>query len=155
MILSELLSRESVLISLEAASRDQAFGALVDALPLPGCSDADRAAIKSAVQAREAAGPTGIGNGVAIPHARTLLVPRALLAIARLARPLDMQAADGRPVTWIFLLAIPAADPRSYLPVLAALSRLASDEKLLRRLRQEASPGEVYELLAQFPLLER
>ena len=151
MILSELLRRQSVLVPLPAADRDRAVAALVAALVLPEAA-ASRAAIQTSVLAREAAGSTAIGNGVAIPHARIPGLERTVMAAGRTAQPIAFGSADGKPVSVFFLLAIPAEDPHSYLPVLAALSRLASDEALLRRLRRAAGPDQFFDLIAAFPL---
>jgi mannitol/fructose-specific phosphotransferase system IIA component (Ntr-type) len=151
MILSELLGRQSVLVPLAAADRDRAVAALVAALVLPEPA-ASRMAIQAAVLAREAAGSTAIGSGVAIPHARVPGLPRTAMAAGRAASPIAFGSADGKPVSVLFLLAIPAEDPRSYLPVLAGLSRLASDEGLLRRLRRAAGPDEFFDHIAAFPL---
>ena len=151
MIVSEFLRRQSVRVPLEADTWARAVAALVDALPEPV---APRAAIRAAVLAREAAGSTGIGKGIAIPHARVPGLPATLMAVGRAARPIALADAGCAPVSLLFLLAIPAEDPHSYLPVLAGLSRLASDESLLRRLRRAAGPDELFDLIAAFPLTE-
>jgi mannitol/fructose-specific phosphotransferase system IIA component (Ntr-type) len=152
MIVSELLQRRSVLVPFEAAGLERAVAALVEALPLPATGAPERAAIRAAVLAREAAGSTVIGNGVAIPHARIPLLPRTVMAAGRAARPIEFGSADVKPVSLVFLLAIPAEDPHSYLPVLAGLSRLASDESLLRGLALAAGPDEFFACIAAFPL---
>jgi len=152
MVLRDLLRRESVLVPLDAADRGRAIAALVEVLALPGSGPEDRAAVRAAVLARETAGSTGIGHGVAIPHARAPQVPATCMAAARTAAPVDFAAADGQRASLLFLLAIPAAEPRSYLPVLAALSRLAGDQKLLRRLNKAADRDEFYDLISDFPL---
>lgn len=145
--LSEFLPAESIVAPLEAPSREAAVARLVAALALPG-SAADRDDLAAAVLAREAAGSTGLGNGVAIPHARTRRLAAPRLAVGRAAKPVDFHAADGKPVTLIFLLAVPESDPRAHLSVLAALSRIASDKKLLKALGKAESAGEIYDLLA-------
>ena len=98
------------------------------------------------------AGSTGIGNGVAIPHARTTQITSACLAVARAAEPIDFKSADGRLVTLVFLLAVPDKDPKSHLAVLAALSRMAMDKKLLRQLGKAASPEELRALISAIPI---
>ena len=151
MTFADLLHPDSVLVPLRAADRDAAIALLADVLPLPGGA-ADRAPLKAALLAREAAGSTGIGNGVAIPHARSLNISVPLLAAGRATQPIDFKSADGKPVTLVFLLAVPAADPKSHLAVLAALSRMAMDKKLLRRLNKAASPDEFRAILAELPV---
>jgi fructose PTS system EIIBC or EIIC component len=150
MTFANLLHPDSVLVPLRAEDRDAAISLLVDVLHLPE-GPAGRAPLKAALLAREAAGSTGIGNGVAIPHARSLKISAPLLAAGLAAQPIDFKAADGKPVTLVFLLAVPAADPKSHLAVLAALSRMALDKKLLRRLNKAASPDEFHAILAEIP----
>jgi PTS system fructose-specific IIA component len=147
MTLSDLLSPSSVRVPLEAVDRETAISLLVEALALPGAPD-DLAQLKDAILAREQAGSTGIGNGVAIPHARSRWAAKPLLAVGRLAKPIDFSAADAKPVSLVFLLAVPETDPKSHLKVLAALSRLASDAKLLKALNKTRAPEELVALIA-------
>jgi fructose-specific phosphotransferase system IIA component len=151
MMLSDLLRPNAVVVPLHAASREQAVSLLVDALDLPGAPKG-RDDLKSAILSREEAGSTGIGNGVAIPHARTAQITSACLAVARAAQPIDFKSADGKPATLVFLLAVPDADPKSHLAVLAALSRMALNKKLLRRLNKAASPDGLRAILANIPI---
>lgn len=147
MTLSDLLSPASVLVPLEASTREAAVESLVAALDWNGAPD-DRSALRDAVLARELCGSTGIGAGVAIPHARTAKLKAPRLAVGRAAKPLDFKSADGQPVSLVFLLAVPESDPRSHLKVLAALSRLACDKKLLKALNKTSSPEELFGLVS-------
>jgi len=147
MMLTELVAPASILVPLEAPDRETAIAKLVDALALDGGAP-ERDKLRAAVLAREAAGSTGLGNGVAIPHARTPRVRAPRLAVGRAAAPIDFKAADGEPVSLIFLLAVPEADPRAHLRVLAALSALASDRKSLRALQRAETAEEIRERLA-------
>lgn len=148
MTLSDLSSPGSVLVPLEAETKEAAVAALVGALALTAGAEE----LAAAVLAREAAGSTGIGRGVAIPHARSATLKAPRLAAGLTAKPLDFAAADGRPVTLVFLLAVPEADPKSHLKALAALSRLAQDAKRLRALMRAPSPREFLAELSQVNL---
>jgi PTS system fructose-specific IIC component len=148
--LAELLSVESVLAPMPGSTPESAITALVASLPLR--DEAAKEDLKAAVLAREAAGSTGIGEGVAIPHARTTAVSRPLLAIGRAAAPIDFHAADGLPVTLVFLLAVPAAEPSFHLKTLAAISRIATDKKLLKQMNAAADPRRLFELISVRPL---
>ncbi len=141
MMLLDLLSPSSVVVPLAAADREAAIAGLVDALGLDG-GPPERERLRAAILAREAAGSTGIGNGVAIPHARTSRIKAPRLAVGRTAQPIDFKAADGAPVSLVFLLAVPESDPRSHLRVLAALSALALDKKKLKGLQKAGSAAE-------------
>ncbi len=151
MTISDMLSPASVLVPLPAADREAAITLLIEAIALPG-SPEQRGVLREAVLLREKAGSTGIGKGVAIPHARTPLVSKPRLAAGRAAKPIDFSAADAQPVSLIFLLAVPESDPRSHLQALATLSRLASDAKLLKSLNRASTPQEFLKLLSVLPL---
>ncbi|MFA6004399.1 MAG: PTS sugar transporter subunit IIA [Elusimicrobiota bacterium] len=146
--LADLTRRDAVILPLEAASREAAISVLVDVLAA-SWTPPDLEALKAAMAAREAAGSTGLGNGVAIPHARSPRVTAPALVVGRASRPIEFNSADGKLVSLVFLLVVPAADPKAHLKVLAALSRIAMDKKLLRRMNKAASPDELYQLLAE------
>ncbi|MBI5596551.1 MAG: PTS sugar transporter subunit IIA [Elusimicrobia bacterium] len=148
--LSDVLSPESVLVPLTARSMEEAVKLLVEALPLTAAQD--RGGLEAAVLTRERAGSTGLGSGIAVPHARTTLLTVPRLAVGVAAVPLDFKAADGRPVDLVFLLAAPAEDSKAHLRSLAALSRVGSDVKLLARLRRAGSAAAIYSLLADLPV---
>ena len=100
----------------------------------------DPVAIAAAVLAREALGTTGVGAGLAVPHARLpgLSTPAGFLA--QLARPLDYAAIDGKPVDLVFLLLSPAGDDQAHLANLAAISRRLRDPVTVTALRGAATP---------------
>ncbi len=145
--LSDILRPESVLAPLRSETRDGAIAELAGSLPLPG-APADAEALVEAMVAREQAGSTGIGHGVAIPHARSSRVGSPLLAAGLSPRRIDFSSADGNPVSLVFLLAVPESSPGSHLKILAALSKIASDKKILRSLNASANARELYERLA-------
>lgn len=99
------------------------------------------AGIAAALAAREALGSTGIGGGIALPHARmaTLAAPSGFLA--RLERPVAFDAVDGRPVDLVFLMLSPAADA-AHLRALAAVSRRLRMPGVAEAMRT-AAPGAV------------
>jgi PTS system fructose-specific IIC component len=147
---ADLLRVESILAPMPGADPQNAITALVAALPIKDLSA--RQELLAAVLAREAAGSTGIGEGVAIPHARSSRVSAPLLAIGRAAAPIDFHAADGKPVTLVFLLAVPAAEPSFHLKTLAAISRIAADKELMRRLNGAGDPRQLFDLIASRPV---
>lgn len=151
--LGDILDPLSVLVPLVASDREQAIEALVCALPFDrGDDEIGRRELISAALAREKAGSTGIGDGVAIPHARSSKLSCPRLSVGLSARPIDFNAADGKPVTLVFLLAVPESAPKSHLKALAALSRVVMDKKLLRRMTAASSAEDLYGLLAEKPL---
>ncbi len=145
--LSDILRPESVLAPVRAKTRDGAIAELVGALSLPG-TPADAKALVDAMVAREQAGSTGIGNGVAIPHARSSRLGTSFLAVGLSPRRIDFGSADGKLVSLVFLLAVPESPPGAHLKILAALSRISSDKKMLRSLNASADARELYDRLA-------
>ncbi|MDP2378431.1 PTS sugar transporter subunit IIA [Reyranella sp.] len=96
---------------------------------------------------REALGSTGIGGGIAIPHARmgSLTTPRGLFA--RLAQPVAFDAIDDRPVDIVFLLVAPEGAGADHLKALARVSRLLRDRGLVDKLRATENAEALYALL--------
>jgi PTS system nitrogen regulatory IIA component len=84
---------------------------------------ADPAGLAAALAAREALGSTGIGAGLALPHARLTTILAPLAWLVRLARPVAYEAVDGAPVDLVVMLLSPERDNAGHLAALAALSR--------------------------------
>jgi PTS system nitrogen regulatory IIA component len=88
---------------------------------------------------RERLGSTGIGGGIAIPHARMSALAKPVGLFARLAHPIDFDAIDERPVDVVFLLAAPEGAGADHLKALARVSRLLRDRSLVEKLRATES----------------
>jgi nitrogen PTS system EIIA component len=104
--------------------------------------------IGDAVLSREALGSTGVGNGVAIPHARIPGLSHFCAFFARLEKPIDFAAVDGQPVDLVVLLLIPEAANNDHVRALACVSRLLRDSQIAARLRATSEPSQLYEILA-------
>ena len=135
MLLSDLLAPERVVVPLRGATKDDVMRELV-AAALPDGDAAQRAAVLAALQAREALLSTGIGDGVAIPHAKTGLVGGLLLAAGTSARPVDYDALDGQPADLFFLLLGPESAATEHVKALGRISRVLRRPGLRERLRQ-------------------
>jgi PTS system nitrogen regulatory IIA component len=85
---------------------------------------------------REQLGSTGVGAGVAIPHARLQELARPIGVLARLKKPMDFQAIDEQPVDIVCLLLLPTDQDRDPLNVLAAVARKLRDPNVLRHIRR-------------------
>ncbi len=104
--------------------------------------------IEAALTARERLGSTGLGRGFALPHARLGGPDRFFGLLARLARPIDFDAIDERPVDLVFLLLIPEDAGSEHVAALAAISRRMRDQAVVQRLRKAASAEAMYAVLA-------
>ncbi len=102
--------------------------------------------IREALEAREALGSTGVGAGLAIPHAQITGLNRFFGLFVRLDRSIDYDAIDERPVDLAFLLLIPA-DTNEHLQALACVSRRLRDQTIATKLRKAADARDSYEAL--------
>jgi nitrogen PTS system EIIA component len=104
-----------------------------------------------ALMERERLGTTGIGHGIAIPHARLPELDRLVGLFARLEEPVDFESLDDQPSDLIFLLLAPDSADADSLKALARISRVLRDPALRQRLRQERDREAVYRMLTQKP----
>jgi PTS system nitrogen regulatory IIA component len=142
MKIPDLLSPTDVLIDVRASSKRQLlqeFSAKAAAsLGLP----VDQVA--SYLLKREELGSTGIGKGVAIPHARLPELQRPRGVLARLKPAIEFDAIDGQPVDIVFVLLLPAAAEDSALAALASVARTLRSPEILVRLRGAKTASELY-----------
>jgi PTS system nitrogen regulatory IIA component len=105
--------------------------------------------ILAALQQRERLGTTGIGDGIAIPHAKLEGLAAMTGFLARLVKPIDFEALDGQPIDLVVLLLAPASEGTAHLKALARVARLLRDPQLCARLRDEPSAAGVHALLGE------
>jgi PTS system nitrogen regulatory IIA component len=105
--------------------------------------------VAAEIEKRDDLGSTGIGRGVAIPHARLREIKKPLALLARLKSPIEFDAIDGQPVDLVFLLMLPAASQLDQLNCLAAVARTLRDADVLRRMRSAATTTELYRAVAE------
>jgi fructose-specific phosphotransferase system IIA component len=148
MRLTEILKPQNILVPLEAKTKNEAIGALVSLLAKNGDIQ-DPKAVLDAVLERETTRTTGIGNGLAIPHGKCSGTNQLVMAIGRLATPIDFQAIDGRPVSLIWLLTSPPDKTGPHIHALARISRLMTIDKFRQALTQAKSSQEIYDVIVQ------
>lgn len=107
-----------------------------------------QSAILEALSGREALGSTGVGGGVAIPHARIAGLDRFFGAFARLERRIDYDAVDEQPVDLVFLLLVPPHAANEHLQALACVSRRLRDRSMADLLRRAPDAEALYAALA-------
>lgn len=104
-----------------------------------------------ALQERESLGPTGVGNGVALPHARLPGLTEVVGAFLRLDKPLDFEAVDRQPVDLIFALFAPLDSGVDHLKALALVSRTLRDGTICAKLRANDDPATLHAVLTEAP----
>jgi nitrogen PTS system EIIA component len=109
----------------------------------------DRTQVLSALQERERIGCTGIGQGVALPHARFAAVTSPITIFARLAAPIEYEAVDGRRVDLVYLLLGPEAASDEHLKVLACAARLFRDANARQELRRAVDEDGIRAILSR------
>jgi nitrogen PTS system EIIA component len=103
--------------------------------------------ILSELVKRERLGSTGMGGGVAIPHARLNEVEKPFALLVRLKKPIDFAAVDSRPVDTVVLLLLPDSSGGAPLSALACISRKLRDPIIMNHLRHARDSVEVYDAL--------
>ena len=151
MKITDLLKRESVELSRTPESKGQAIDQMVE-LMAKGGNINDLQRYKEGVLKREEEGTTGIGEGIAIPHAKTDAVSAPGLAAMLVPQGVDYDALDGQPVHMIFLIAAPNTEENVHLEVLSRLSMLLMDDEFRKNLLDAA---DVTEFLAHIDEAER
>lgn len=146
----DLIAPSSVRIDLRAGDKHELLRLLARwAAPIAGLA-AERVA--EALEAREELGSTGIGKGVALPHARLGELERPVGFLARLRRPVAFDAVDGRPVDLVCLALLPSdRDSARQLTALACLSRQLRETGVVSALREARTAEELYAGLAGLP----
>jgi fructose-specific phosphotransferase system IIA component len=141
-----LLNKENILLGLKAQDRETAI-LEVGGLLKKSDKIADFNVFMGKVMDRENLCTTGIGSGVAIPHARTDSVKDLVLAFGRSSSGVDFKALDGIPAELIFLIGSPGGDKeiKRYLKVLARLAKLLRNPDFRYELIRAATPEEVIE----------
>lgn len=141
MIISDYLTQDSVSF-LDVSSRQQAIEQLVENLDKRGKLK-DKEAFLNAVLAREKLVSTGIGAGVAIPHAKLSSYDDFFIAVGILQRGVQWEALDGAPVRIIFLIGGPDDKQTEYLQILSKLTYALKEEGRRKKILQLSSKEEI------------
>ncbi len=145
--LSALLQGGVVLPLSEAASRKQAIHILCEALG--AATGLSGRVIEDAVMERERLGSTGVGEGVAIPHARLAGLERPVGGFVRLAQGVDFEAIDDRPCDLVFMLLAPDGAGADHLRALAHVSRVFRQPKVREALRKARTEDEIRAVISR------
>jgi mannitol/fructose-specific phosphotransferase system IIA component (Ntr-type) len=147
---SDCLSLAGIDLNLKSADRDSVLGELVNHIPQLAGEPAARRTLLRALHEREQLCSTGIGDGIALPHARNALVglvDEPIIVFGRRLEGIPYAAVDRAPARLFFLLIAPTVT--QHLAILARLSRLLRDPKLRQDLLAAETPQQVIDLLAE------
>lgn len=149
MKIADLLAKESIDLQAKVGSKTEALEHLVALMAKSG-KLADEAEYKRCVLAREEEGSTGIGEGIAIPHAKTNAVKAPGLAAMIVSEGVDFASLDDQPAKLFFLIAAPDTEDNVHLDVLSRLSTLLMDEEFTTALYAAKSPKEFLSIIDKF-----
>jgi PTS system nitrogen regulatory IIA component len=110
---------------------------------------ANAALVVDGLLERESLGPTGVGHGIALPHARIDELDRIVGLFLRSEKPLDYDSVDRQPVDLVFALLAPKDSGVDHLKALALVSRTMRDPGVLTKLRANSDPAKIYAVLTE------
>ncbi len=146
MRLSDFISKRLIGLSLQAKGKKETLEELAALLAgqriIP-----NREKLVSVLMERESLGSTGVGNGIAIPHAKTDLAKKIIIAFGKSDKGIEFDSLDKKPVYLVFLIIAPEEAHETYLRVLARISRLLHEERIREGLRNAQSPRQVVNLI--------
>jgi mannitol/fructose-specific phosphotransferase system IIA component (Ntr-type) len=145
-VITEILEAEHVVTELAAGTKEEALAELA-ARAAERHRDIDRDQLLQTLRERESQASTGLGDGVAIPHARLAGLHRMIAVFARSSAGIDWDAPDGRPAHLVLLLAGPADQPGTYLKTLAGASRLLRESACRERLMNAGGEHDILGVL--------
>lgn len=147
MQIGDILDRGAITLRASAANKRQALAANAEIAARNFGMDAGQ--ILDALAEREAAGSTGVGHGVAVPHARLQGLSRMRGVFVRLETPVEFESIDDQPVDLIFALFAHPNAGSEHLRALARVSRLLRNSELREHLRHARTADAIHALLVQ------
>ena len=147
MHLREFFAADAVNLHLESTDKEAVLKELVGLLHL---DDKSEAMLFKMLKRRETLGSTGIGQNIAIPHCRALVVTKLRVAFGRKLEGIDFKAIDDKPVHYFFLIVAPPLEvSNQYLPVLGKIAQFAKEADVVDRLAKINTPDDFLKLLEQ------
>lgn len=147
MQISTILSAQAIRVVTAMTSKKRLFVELGDLAHTVHGLPADLTA--EALMEREGLGPTAVGHGIALPHARLDEASRVCGLFLRIERPMEFDAADRKPVDLVFALFAPRSAGVEHLKALALVSRTLRDPDLCAKLRANDDPAVLHAMLTE------
>jgi PTS system fructose-specific IIC component len=142
MRITDLMIKETMIMDMQAATKEAAIDELIASLAASGRIN-DPVLFKEMILKREGESSTGIGNGIAMPHAKTKAVNEPTVVFAKSSKGVEYESLDGQPAKIFFMIAAPEGAGNTHLRTLAALSRLLIDNDFIDNLMNTRTPDEV------------
>ncbi|WP_277206523.1 PTS IIA-like nitrogen regulatory protein PtsN [Vibrio misgurnus] len=149
MQLSEVLSLDCTKSAVQCSSKKRALEIISEVAALHTGQNSTE--LFECMLSREKMGSTGIGNGIAIPHARMSNSEHAIAVLLQCAEPIEFDAIDNRPVDLLFALLVPEEQCKEHLKTLACMAERLNDKQILKQLRNAASDQQLYDIMVNQP----
>lgn len=146
MKITELLKKDTIILDLKASSKAEVIDELVNKLDSAGRLN-NKEDYKNAILKRESEFSTGIGDGIAIPHAKTAAVKTPALAFGRSIEGIDYDSLDGNPANIFFMIAASEGANNTHLETLSRLSTMLMNPDFKAKLLEAKSEDEVLSLI--------
>lgn len=149
MKITELLTKDTIQLNLKAHSKEAVIDELIDVLDKAGKLN-DKKAFKQGILKREEESTTGIGEGIAIPHAKTAAVKTPAIVFGKSENGVDYESLDGQPAYLFFMIAATEGANQTHLEALSRLSGMLMHPEVREGLMQAKSADEVLSLIESF-----
>jgi mannitol/fructose-specific phosphotransferase system IIA component (Ntr-type) len=148
MRMSEFIVREAISVNLTAGQKEGVIREMVDNLRNAGYFKSNESEdVVRAILKRELLSSTGIGDGVAIPHAKHSSVDRLVGTVAISPQGVPFDSVDNDPVHVLVMLISPQERPSEHLRALEGVSRCLKDKKFVQSVRQATTPQQIWDLI--------
>ncbi|RAK18938.1 PTS system D-fructose-specific IIA component (F1P-forming) (Frc family) /PTS system D-fructose-specific IIB component (F1P-forming) (Frc family) /PTS system D-fructose-specific IIC component (F1P-forming) (Frc family) [Anoxybacillus vitaminiphilus] len=148
MRITDLLTKDTMILELKAKTKEAVIEELANKLDETG-KLYDKEAFKKAIFAREAQSTTGIGEGIAIPHAKTTAVKIPAVALGRSKEGIDYESLDGKPSHLFFMIAAPEGANNTHLEVLSRLSTLLMNASFRSKIESASTKEEILDVIRE------
>jgi mannitol/fructose-specific phosphotransferase system IIA component (Ntr-type) len=147
MKLANLLTPERIILEMKAGQHWPAIVELIDHLITVGALAAElRKEVLESLKTREEQVSTGVGYGVAIPHAFSDKLNKVITVLGRSREGIDFQSLDGKPVHFVILFLVPKKEYHMHLQALAAIAKMFTNIEIRRRLVSAACHEEILDI---------
>ena len=146
----EFLTPQNILMDVQSVPKKEMIAHLIEHLPHDTISETTRKDIVDAILKREAIESTGIGNGIAIPHARLKTLQQFSIILGLSKNGFDFDAIDKKPVHIVFLVLSQEEKKVLYIRILARLARLLNNSDFRKGLLKQNTPAEIIDFIKKY-----
>ncbi|WP_026015743.1 PTS sugar transporter subunit IIA [Clostridium beijerinckii] len=146
MNIKKIIQKENILLNIDVKSKIDAFNVLAESLKETGVITNKELFVKDVLK-REEEYSTGIGFGIAIPHAKSEYVNNAAIAVGKLTANIEYESMDDEPIQIMFMIAVPMQNNDEHLKILSILSRKFMDEEFRNTLKKANGKDEIMKVL--------